>query len=182
MVTDVQYTVGTLEVVSLAKAKKQLRLEADFTDEDDLIQGYIDAAVENCEKFIGGHIIPKDMVIKMDRFDNPIIFEAYPLKQVTSVKYFTADTETTMDAAKYALTKQSEKVVKLRFKEDTPSTDVRYDAVTVTAAVGFPGNVIPKPIVQAILLQVSDMYEVREDRQERLSTASMTLLRPFKKY
>lgn len=182
MITDIQYTPDTLEVVTLAKAKKQLRIESDFNDEDTLIQGYIDAAVAHCENFIGGHIIPKSMVIKLDAFDSLFEFSAYPLKSVTSVKYYTAETETTLDASKYALTQQSDKVFKLRFKEDTPATEERFDAVTIEVAVGFPGDVIPKPIIQAILLQVSEMYEFREDRAEQLSKASMTLLRPYKKY
>lgn len=182
MVTNVLFTPGSLVVVTLAQARKQLRIEDSFTDEDELIQSYIDAAVVNCENFIGGHIIPGDLVINYDKFESPVVFEAFPLKSVTSVKYFTSDVETTMDAAKYSLTKQSEKVFKLRFKEDTPSTDTRFDAVTITVACGFTGNVIPKPIIQAIKLQIADMYEIREDRKEMLSTAAMSLLRPYKKY
>lgn len=182
MLTNVQFTPSSLAVVTVAQAKKQLRIEADFTDEDDLIQSYIDAAVANCENFIGGHIIPGELVISYDKFESPVVFEAFPLKTITSVKYFTADVETTLDAAKYSLTKQSEKVFKLRFKEDTPSTDTRFDAVTITVACGFAGNAIPKPIIQAIKLQIADMYEIREDRKELLSTAAMSLLRPYKKY
>lgn len=182
MVTNVNFTSGTLEVVTLAQAKKQLRIESALTDEDDLIQSYIDAAVVNCQNFIGGHIIPGDMVISYDKFESPVVFEAFPLKTITSVKYFAEDVETTLDATKYSLTKQSEKVFKLRFKEDTPSTDERFDAVTITVACGFPSNTIPKPIIQAIKLQIADMYEIREDRKEMLSTAAMSLLRPYKKY
>lgn len=182
MVTNHQFTPGTLAVITLAQAKKQLRIEDSFADENDLIQSYIDAAVVNCENFIGGHIIPGDLVLQLDKLENPVIFEAFPLKSITSVKYYLNDTEQTLNASKYALTKQSEKVFNLRFKEDLPNTDKRYDAVTITVACGFPGNVIPKPIVQAIKLQIADMYEIREDRKELLSTAAMSLLRPYKKY
>ena len=182
MVINAQFTPETLAVVTLAQAKKQLRIEAAFTDEDELIQSYIDAAVVNCENFIGGHIIPGDLVISYDKFESPVVFEAFPLKTITSVKYFAADVETTLAPEKYSLTKQSEKVFKLRFKEDTPSTDKRFDAVTITIACGFAENAIPKPIIQAIKLQIADMYEIREDRKELLSTAAMSLLRPYKKY
>jgi uncharacterized phiE125 gp8 family phage protein len=183
MNTDVSYsTDGTLEVLTLVQAKKQLRIEADFTDEDDLIQSYIDAAVEVSEKFIGGHILPKIMTIKADSFTNPLVFEAFPLKEVTSVKYFPADgsAEATMDPGEYALTKDSEKVFRLRFKNTLPETAVQYDAVTYSIKVGM--TVIPKPIIQAIKLQLADMYERREDRAEIMTTAADRLLRPYKKY
>ncbi len=182
MLTNVQFTPGTIEVLTLAQAKKQLKIDDDIDDENELIQSYIDAAVVNCENFIGGHIIPGALALTYDRFDSPVEFEAFPLKSVTTVNYYTADVETTLDSNKYSLTKLSGKVFKLRFKEVTPSTDERFDAVTITVACGFPSDVIPKPIIQAIKLQVSDMYEIREDRKEMLSTAAMSLLRPYKKY
>lgn len=182
MVTNDQFTPGTLAVLTVAQAKKQLRIEDSITDEDELIQSYIDAAVVNCENFIGGHIIPGDLVLTFDKFESPVVFEAFPLKEITSVTYFSNDATVTLDPAKYALTKQSEKVYKLRFKEDTPDADKRFDAVTITIACGYPGNTIPKPIIQAIKLQVADMYEIREDRKELLSTQAMSLLRPYKKY
>lgn len=180
MLTNVQFTPGSLEVLTLENAKKHLRV--DINDEDELIQSYIDASVINCENFIGGHILPGSLVLTYDRFDNLFEFEAFPLKSITSVNYYASDVETTLDASKYALTKQNDKVYQLRFKEDTPSTDTRYDAVTITVSCGFPGDVIPKPIIQAIKLQLSDMYEIREDRKELLSTQAMSLLRPYKKY
>jgi len=187
MVTNVQFTPGTLEVVTLAQAKKQLRLEDSFADENDLIQSYIDAAIANCENFIGGHIIPGDLVITYDRFESPVIFEAFPLKTITTVKYFTNEVETTLDSAAYVLTKQSEKVFKLRFKEDTPTTDERFDAVTITVACGFAGNTIPKPIIQAIKMMVAQMYEYREDSFQNnvfnmTNSPAYALLRPYKKY
>lgn len=182
MITNVEFTPGTLAVVTLAQAKKQLRIESSFTDEDDLIQSYIDAAVVNCENYIGGHIIPGDLVLTYDKFSSPVVFEAFPLKSITAVKYYANDTEVTLADTKYALTKQNDKVYKLRFKEDLPTTDTRFDAVKITIACGFAGNTIPKPIVQAIKLQIADMYEIREDRKEMLSTAAMSLLRPYKKF
>jgi uncharacterized phiE125 gp8 family phage protein len=182
MITNVEFTVGSLEVVTLEQAKKQLRIESSFTDEDDLIQSYIDAAVANCENYIGGHIIPGDLMLTYDKFDSPVVFEAFPLKTIDSVKYYEDNAEVTLAPEKYALTKQSEKVYKLRFKENLPITDERFDAVKITVACGFTGNTIPKPIVQAIKLQIADMYEYREDRTAILSTAAMSLLRPYKKF
>lgn len=183
MITDIQISAGeTTTVVTLAKAKKHLRIEADFTDEDDLIQDYIDAAVTQAENYIGGYITDKNIVIKMTGFDNPLVFEAFPVKSVTSVKYFEQgdETEKTMDAENYVLTAETSKRYAIRFKGDLPTVQDRFDAVTVTINVGMV--TIDKPIAQAVLLMVADMYERREDRAEVLSTAGMSLLRSYKKF
>ncbi len=183
MVTDVSIVNGTpTEVVTLAKAKKQLRIESSFTDEDDLIQNYIDAAVTNAENYLGTHIVDKVMTFKMTGFDNPLIFEASPVKAITSIKYYQEgnDTEQTMASENYVLTSQNSKTYAIRFKNELPTVQDRFDAVTVVINTGMV--TIDKTISQAILLMVSDMYERREDRGEIVSTASMSLLRPYKKF
>jgi uncharacterized phiE125 gp8 family phage protein len=185
MVTDVQFELTDgIEIISLAKVKKHLRVDSTFQDEDDLIEGYIDAAVVASENFIGGHILEKTMVIKMNAFDSPLVFQAFPLQSITSVKYFPKDSETESDfpVAGYNLTSTSAKVFALRFKDAAPLIADRYDAVTVSVKVGnLPGKTA-KPVIQAILLQIADMYERREDRAGVIATAAMTLLRPYKKY
>lgn len=182
MVTDVIINPGTATtVVTLAKAKKHLRVDADFTDEDDLIQDYIDGGVVNAENYIGGHIVDKEMIFKLNQFDSPFIFEAFPLKEVTSVKYFDeANDLQTLATDKYKLTRQNSKVNQLRFIGDLPAIYDRLDAVEISVSVGM--ETIDKPIQQAVLLMVADMYERREDRGETLSTQAMSLLRPYKKF
>lgn len=184
MVTDVQFEPSEAVVVSLARAKKHLRLEASFTEEDDLIESYISAAIEASENFIGGHILEKDMTIKMNAFDSPLVFEAFPLQSVTAVKYYALGSEvlTEMLPGNYILTTSGPKVFSLRFKESVPQTAERFDAVTVLVKVGNATGKTPKAVQQAILLQVGDMYERREDRTEVIATAAMSLLRPYKKY
>jgi uncharacterized phiE125 gp8 family phage protein len=182
MVTNVSYTITETIIVTLAQAKKQLRLETDFIEEDDLIQSYIDTAIANCENFTGSAIVAKDMIIEMDCFDNPLIFEAFPLQSVDSVSYFPEDggEEITMPSTDYKLTQQSDKHFVLRFLKELPAIEKNFDAVTVTIKLGYVTT--PKPVVQAILLQLADMYERREDRTETITTASAALLRPYKKY
>lgn len=184
MVTDINFNAADHTIVSLAKAKKQLRIEPGFTDEDDLIESYIESAVIASENFIGGHIQQKDMVIKMNQFDSPIEFEAFPMQNITTVKYYPVDgsAEVTMTADLYRLTKLNDKVFSLRFTNEPPEIADRFDAVTVTVVVGHVVDKTPKPIQQAILLQVADSYERREDRSEVFGTTAMALLRPYKKY
>jgi uncharacterized phiE125 gp8 family phage protein len=185
MVTDVKFTPNELSViVTLAKAKKQLRIEPGFVDEDDLIESYIDSAVVMAEDYIGGHIQEKNMIIKLTAFDNPLVFEAHPLQSVDSVKYWplSGGVEATMDSGDYSLTSANSKVFNLRFKGEIPDVADRFDGVTITVKVGNATAKTPKPIVQAILLFIADMYERREDRGAVVSTAAMSLLRPYKKF
>lgn len=187
MLTNIQFTPGNLAVVTLPQAKKHLRIDDDITDENDLIQSYIDTAIANCENFIGGHIIPGALALTYDQFDSKVEFVAFPLKSVSTVKYFIGGVETTLNASKYALTKQNDKVYELRFKEVPPSTDAQYDAVVITVECGFAENVIPKPIVQAIKMLVAQMYEYREDSFQNnvfnmTNSPAHALLRPYKKY
>jgi uncharacterized phiE125 gp8 family phage protein len=182
MVTNVQYTALPTATVTLAQAKKHLRIEDSFTDEDELIQAYIDAAIENCENFTGGSIINKTMVMTMDAFDSPVLFEAFPLREITTVEYLAKETNAVvvLPVEKYRLTTQNAKCFSLRFLNDLPEIAKNIEAVTVTVDLGYA--TIPKPIIQAIKLQIADMYERREDRSESITTASAALLRPYKKY
>jgi uncharacterized phiE125 gp8 family phage protein len=183
MVTNVVTTpVEQQDVVSFVKVKKHLRVDFDFKEEDEIIDSYIDAAIAVAEDFIGGHIVEKTIKIEMNQFDSPLVFEAFPVKEITSVKYYEAsvEEEKTLLAAEYKLTSETFKRFVLRFKNELPTTETRDDAVSVTIKVGM--EAVPKPIVQAVLLMVADMYERREDRVETISTTSAALLRPYKKY
>lgn len=184
MVTDVsiQMAIPVSNIMPLEKAKKQLRLEADFTDEDDLIQDYVLAAIEQAEAYINGHINAKTMVITLDAFQPNVIFEAYPVRNIKSVTYWQDDEQKTMPTTDYYTTRQNIKQSKLWFKEQ-PNTDKRPDAVAITLSVGYEtANEVPQSIKQAILLMVSDMYERREDRAETITTAAQAKMRPFRKY
>lgn len=183
MVTNVSTTpTEYTEVISFVKVKKHLRVDADFQDEDEVIESYIDAAIAMAENFIGGHILEKSIKIELDAFDAPFVFEAFPVKEITSVTYYEAneEDEKTLEASEYSLTSETFKRFILRFKNTLPTTQKRDDAVSITVKVGM--DTIPKPIVQAVLLMVADMFERREDRVETISTTSAALLRPYKKY
>jgi uncharacterized phiE125 gp8 family phage protein len=184
MLTNVSKSVSEppFEIISLSKAKKQLRIEQEFNDENELIQTYIDAAISATENYINGDLHTKTLTLILDEFQPSIIFEAYPVRSITSVKYWQDDTEVTMPDTDYYVTKQNIKQSQLTFKEQ-PKTDDRHDAVTVAVATGYAkAKDVPKPLIQAILLQISDMYERREDRPETITTAAQALMRPYRRY
>lgn len=185
MITDVNIvTRSSFDIIKLEKAKKQLKIDADLIEEDDLIADYIQAAIDTSEQFIGGHIQEKEMTIKMDLFES-FEFEAFPLQEITSIQYFEKNTGTvqSLPVQKYSLSSLNSKVFNLKFKTDLPLTEVRDDAVTVTIKVGYGDGKTPKAIIQALMLRVADFYERREDRGKNYTTTvAENLLRDFKKY
>lgn len=180
MITDVVVTPGTIEVVSLEIAKKHLRIEPTFTDEDDLIEAYIDAAVSYCENFTGCYF-SGTATIKMDDLPLRSKLPVFPVKTITSISYFPSvgtDVITLPDTS-YALM-GLDKSAYVTLTIDAPKVATRMDASTVVCELGY--NEIPKPIYQAVLLLIGDMYERREDRGEIVSTVADKLLRAYKLY
>lgn len=185
MVTNITITPSTqIEVLSTADAKDQLRLEASYTDEDDLIDAYIEAAVSNIENYINAHVQPKTLVIWLDSF-HTYTFETYPLT-ISSVEYYQKDAAslTTLSTSDWYVTKPNAKKQNLVIKNTPASVETeRPDVVKITATIGYASaSNIPTPIIQAVKLQVSDMYERREDRAGIPITASQNLLRPYRYY
>ena len=184
MITDIQIDPNNAHVLlTLAKAKKQLRVDASFMEEDDLIQDYIDAAVTAAENYIGGHLQEKTMVISMDSFQNALGVSAFPVQVISSVEYFAPGeaTVTVLATSKYKLTTLNQKVFNVILKEDLPEVDDRSDAVVYKIKVGYPvAGKVPADIVKALLLHISESYDVRENRKEINLTAFNSLLRPYK--
>lgn len=181
MITNIVITPAeSYVVVSLALAKQQLRIESDFTAEDTLIQSMIDAAVGAAEDYMGAKIVDSDVVMNLDTLE-AFTNIPMPVRTFTSLKYFpTSGSEVTMPDTDYKLLKCGKENGIRITTQTVPSTDVRYDAVTMGFKTGYASGTVPKPIIQAVLLQISDMYDRREDRVEVPLTASTKLLRPYK--
>ena len=181
------YTSVTAEapILSLEKAKKQLRIDAGNTDEDDLIASYIDAAQVACEDYINRGIGKRNFIMELSAFENSVTFACnYENDVITKVEYYApgATTLTTLAVDQYKL--RNSNIVDcfdIKFLS-LPETDKRDDAVIITVDQGFALAKCPKPILQAINLKLSDFYERREDREQGNNPASNNLLRKYRKY
>jgi hypothetical protein len=186
MVTHFYTTItGTTSLITLEKAKKQLHLDDGATDEDDLIQSYIDAAQIACENFINRGVSKRDFVMELSVFETPVTFERnYENDVITKIEYY-APGETTLTplpADQYRLRKSNTvECFDIKFLS-MPETAKREDAVLITVSQGFDLASCPKPILQAIKLRLSDFYERREDREQGNNSASNNLLRAYRKY
>lgn len=186
MVTHSYTTItATSSLLTLAKAKKQLRIEADFTDEDELIQSYIDASQEACADFINRSISKRNLVMELSAFETPFTFQRnYENDKITKIEYYapSATEKTLLAVDQYLLRKSAiTECFDIKFLS-LPETDKRDDAVVITIEQGFSLVECPKPILQAINLRLSDFYERREDREQGNNPASHNLLRAYRKY
>lgn len=171
-------------VVLLAQVKKHLKVDADFTEEDDLIETYIGSAQANAEGYIGKAVGSQKLVIVLPGFE-PVIFASSLNDSVEKVEYYPDGSETLeiLPEGSYILSKHSLEAWELKFKEPLPAASIRVDAVKVTIKRGFSSSDCPKPIKQAILLMVGDAYERREDRGEvGYNSASTSLMRQYRKW
>lgn len=187
------YTSVTAEapILSLEKAKKQLRIDAGNTDEDDLITSYIDAAQVACEDYINRGIGKRNFIMELSAFENSVTFACnYENDVITKVEYYApgATALTVLALEQYKL--RNSNIVEcfdIKFQPassavEMPETDKRDDAVIITVEQGFTLAKCPKPILQAINLKLSDFYERREDREQGNNPASNNLLRKYRKY
>jgi uncharacterized phiE125 gp8 family phage protein len=164
-------TIGpTVEPITLAQARVQCKLEADYTDEDEALTVYIQAARELVEEITGRSLITQTRVMRLDYF--PSCYEIHldhgRLLTVTSVEYYADSTDvlTTLSSSDYWVDTHSE-IPRITVKTSWPSTYDRPNAVviTYTAGYGATASTVPGALVQAVKELVAHMYEHRGDEK-----------------
>lgn len=156
---------GDEQVVTLAEAKAHLNVTA--SDDDVLIDAYIDAATRWASKYQNRKYITEPLVEYFDRWPRVIRPQWSPLIAITSIRYIdSSGVWQTLDAAAYIVDAASEpgRIVEA-YGYSWPG--VRGDAngieVTYTAGYGALADDVPAEVRHAILLLVGDWYGNRED-------------------
>lgn len=174
------------EVISLAMARKQLQLEEDFTEDDTLIQMYIDAAIVDAENYINSEISEKKFKVQGKSFDDAMAFNKQILQSVESIKYKPkSGSEITIDAENYSIVNVDKYQNKIEFVENFEYPEIKPftpDAVTIEFTVGYPEGKVPKAIQKDLLLMITSSYEFRTDTVKEKVTASETSLHRYRRY
>ncbi|WP_281225371.1 head-tail connector protein [Flavobacterium aquiphilum] len=171
-------------LLTLAQAKKQCKVSDDLTYEDDLITEYNVSAQFACENYLNRSISKRDFVMEASKFFSPITFERnYENDVITKIEYYApgATILTLLPSDQYKLRKSNTIECFDIYFVSMPETAERDDAVIITIAQGFDAAACPKPILQAIRLQLSSLYVFREDGNGN-NAASLNLLRPYRKF
>lgn len=177
--------IATTPIITLPKAKKQIKADEGVGYEDDLVLSYIDAAQGAVSNFINRSIAERSFIIEYDKFESKITFERnYDNDTITKVEYY-APGETTLTelpSDQYKLQKSTVlDCYDIKFLS-IPVTEVRDDAVIVTIKQGFTAATCPTPLIQSMMLKLSKFNERREDTEEGNSPAWKNLARAYRKY
>jgi uncharacterized phiE125 gp8 family phage protein len=164
-------TAPTAEVVSLELAKSHLVLEHD--DDDTLLEQIIAAATKHAESYLNRVVPLQTWEALFPAFPSNVSEPPLPYFELTkghiadpatvAIEYLDEDgAEQTLDASTYLVDDVTVPGrVLLAPDEEWPSTQERWDAVRVTYEAGWDEGDVPEPIIQAILLLVSQLYEHR---------------------
>jgi len=165
-----------VEPVSLALAKKQCRIDADITEDDDLLEAIIiPAARKFVESLAKRAFITQTWQFNLDAFPfhrswtligSPIYVPKPPLQQVNVVRYLdnTGDA-IEIDEDSYVVDNASEpgRIVR-KNGQAWPVAGFYPSSVQIEAVCGYgdTADLVPANYRQAILLMVGHYYRVRE--------------------
>jgi len=180
-------TPDVLTFISLAAAKKQLRLDAGHDFEDEEITGFIRAAVDEAERYMDGVIIERDITFGIAAWVEKLNLPVSPISVVKSIKYLKDGNTnyTTADSDQYGLYPFSDAYYQVLFKavlREQVLADETPDAVRIETTAGWEVSGIPHDIKKAVLLLITDAYEYRGEKEIKINRSSRALLRPFKNF
>lgn len=152
--------------VSRADVKTHLRVE--HTDEDDLIDVYLGAAIRAAEERLRRQLITATWVLKLDDFpdDGVIELPRPPLQSVTSIQDVdTEGTTQTLDSGEYDVDTASDPGrILLGYQKTWPTVRDQRHAVTITYVAGYGDEPedVPADYRLAIKILTADWYRNRE--------------------
>lgn len=167
-----------IELISLALAKKHLRLEVD-DDEDELVQLAIASAISQAENYTERKLAKVSLVLLLENA-NAFHVEKQSLNDcIVKVAIQEDDIEIILPETSYKTTKRGIETYEVSFV----GVDLQPNqTIAVYVDYGFDAETLPKPIKSAILLMIGDAYEKREDRNVSNNSAANNLLRPYRKW
>ena len=161
-------TPPEVEPVTLEEAKAHLRLESDA--DDAYVSALVTAARERVELFLRRALITQTFEYTLDGFPpKPLIdLPRPPLQSVESIQYMdSAGNVQTLAPEDYVADASSNEIarVALAWNRFWPITRCSINSVVIqfTAGYGDAGEDVPQGIRQGILIEVSNLYENRED-------------------
>lgn len=185
------------EPLTLAEAKKHLKVETAMTDDDLMITALIVAARGQAERVTQRQLITATWKAKYDRFPRdwrtPLTIPMPPLISVASVKYLDTDgVEQTWASSEYVVDAPAgpyaiEGRLYPGWNKEYPETCDRADALTITFDAGYgAAGAVPQPIKQAMYLMIGHWYENREavnvgNIVNELPLGAEALLAPFQR-
>jgi len=155
-ITTIVRVAPTVEPLTLAEAKAQLRIEDAFTLDDTYISSLIGAARDRVEKYCNRFFTEQQITILYDGTFPLVIDLQYPdLASVESVQYTDSDfVLQTVTATDYAVDVDRQRISFKTVQEE--GIDYRVNATTA-APEAIDG------VYAAMLMMIADMYDLRTE-------------------
>lgn len=168
------------ELISLALAKKHLRLEADDVEEDELVQIAIVSAISQAENYIERKLAKSELIIYVENTSSFHVEKQSLNDCISKVVVLEDDFEIeNLPENSYKTTKRGVETYEISF------SDVKLEpgqSLAIHIELGFTAETLPAPIKSAILLMIGDAYEKREDRNVATNSVANNILRPYRKW
>lgn len=161
-------TAATTYPVTLAELKEHLRLPSAYTDEDNRLNFFIQAATAVAERMTNRQMMTATWYLYMNDFPRhrkAIILAKSPVQSVTSVKYKdTAGTLQTLPTSLYVVNTSEEPcTIKPLYDEIWPDTNHDPSNVIVEFVAGYDAAAsVPANIRAGIFLLCADFWAYRE--------------------
>lgn len=151
--------------VTLDRVRSHLRLLPGDTSEDDLLTGYLGAAVQECEHKLCRAIMPQQWAWVGPALAMRTELRMPPVTAIDSVAITGADgTTQTLDASAWRLLRVSDYISCCQLLAEPPATSGEPDAARILFTAGYASAAaVPSAIVSWLLLRVGSLYENRED-------------------
>ena len=178
----IQYTESNESVASVADLKQQLRIDADWSEDDELLARYLLAATSLAERRLQVLLRPVETTQVFDGFrTNSLRLSLGPVQEVRLVRYI-AKGESEFQELERERYRFNQVGIPARViattdegfpdAADTASVEVSYTA-------GYDRNV-PAGLVQVVLMLAAKMYEYRDDPPHRMQTATDRIIQTYR--
>lgn len=180
-------TAPTVEPVTLAEVKAQLRL--DHSEDDDFIASKIKAARQHLERWCGLAMLTQTLKLQAEDFPaGALTLPRPPLQSVTSIVYRdAAHAAVTLDGAGYIVRGVGGDGF-VAAPGGWPTTDGLAGAVEVTFVAGYgaTADLVPEPLREAVRLLAAYLYEHAEaataDAMQELPFGVEDLVADFRRW
>jgi len=159
-------TPPAIEPITLEEARTHIR--SDSADDGTEVTQFIETARVKMEAKLRRALITQTLDIFRDSFPGllgVIEIPRPPTQSVTSITYLDTNGDSqTLSASNYVVTTNSTPArIVPADGEQWPDTQVMVDAVTIRIVAGYGDAAadVPAPIVQGMLLAITDMYDHR---------------------
>ena len=170
------------ELLSLQEVKKHLKIEEDFTEEDSLLQIYMEAAVSHLQSHLNRSVQNQQFEVFGCSFSDIQTFQKQTIISIDGI-WFKGENGAyqLLNSDLYGLKKTNNYNSCLVYNGDLPTLQKQgLKSVKILVTCGF--KKFPKVLKQALLLLVGDFYEYRTDRPKKSNNTVANLISTYKVY